>query len=117
MPWPYAHGITATVHRAGQVNPRTQERGPEPDSHELEHCAFDRGSTSRTDNGGDTAVIAEPRLFAAYDADVDPATDEISVPGSQGRWFIDGEVLRHRSPLTGTEACSEIRLTRRKGAR
>lgn len=116
MPWPYPHGVTVTVHRAGAKNPRTQERGPET-PHELEHCAYDRGTTSGEDDVAGKATTTAPRVFAAYDADVDPETDELEVPGTSGRWHVDGEVLRHRSSLTGTEACSEIGLTRRKGAR
>lgn len=116
MPWPYKYGLTAQVHRA-QVDDRTQDRGTEQPVRELEHCSFDRGSTSGSDDAGDAGTETRPRLFAAYDADVDPRTDQISIEGYPGRWDVDGDVLRHRSALTGDEACSEIRLIRRKGAR
>lgn len=111
MPWPFRRGRTVTVTRS-TINPRTQDRS-EPTAHTLDRCAWDPGTT-RENAEGDSATTT-PRVFAAYDADILP-TDQVSVDGVPGVWEVDGEIIRWRNDLTGTEACSEIRLTRKRGS-
>lgn len=113
MGWPYPHGVTVTVHRASH-DPRTQERGAES-THELEHCLHDPGTTRRDVTVG-ASITTNPTVYAAYGADV-TEVDELTVPGTTGRWQIDGDILRHRNNRTGRAACSEIRLTRKRGQR
>lgn len=114
MGWPFRAGRTVTVHRS-TVNPRTQDRST-PETHELEWCAWDPGSTSETRGADGTTVVTKPRVFAAYDADV-LDTDEFSIAGVPGMWEVAGDILRWRNDLTTTEACSEIPLTRKRGAK
>lgn len=113
MGWPYRYGITVTVHRP-TFDIRTRERSGEDAEHQLPQCLFDPGTTRRAESVDET-IQTTPTVYAAYDADVLDA-DELTVPGTTGRWYLDGEVRRHRNDLTGRQACSEIRLTRRKGA-
>ncbi|MCM0622508.1 hypothetical protein [Nocardioides bruguierae] len=114
MPWPFQHGRTATVTRYIRDD-RTQSRTIAPDQPPpLLSCAWDPGTTSAVLGPG-MSISSSPRLLAAYDADVDPATDEITVEGVAGVWQIDGEVQRHRNDLTARQACAEIHLTRKAG--
>lgn len=112
--WPWRHGRTVTVIVHG-IDDRTQDRVADPDrSAIVEGCAFDPGTTNATAVAGVT-VTQQPRLFGPYELDVEVRATTVLIDGDE--WEVDGAVLRWRNDLTGREACSEIPLTRTRGAR
>jgi hypothetical protein len=112
MPWPFRRGRTVNV-TVYTSDKRTQERTvDDEDSFVMLRCAYDPGSTRENEDG--SQVTQSPRVFGPYDAAV-PTDATITVAGVDGLWEVDGEILRWRNDLTGTEACCEIKLTRKRG--
>lgn len=110
MDFPY--GETAVRQRATtSVDPYSGEAtGPDwttPDSLDIPGCAFDPGGSTEPLEQGRTAVITQPTVYAPFGADV-RAGDRLVVRGRT--WEVDGDPADYRSPFTGWEPGTTIKL-------
>lgn len=111
----FPSGFTVLVNRYGDADKFGHHPAPTP--HQIDGCAAaPAGSTERT--GDQVLTIEQDTIYAPYDADILP-TDELVVPDGQpidaGRYQVDGKPQRYRSPFTGSEFGTVVRLTRAAG--
>jgi hypothetical protein len=111
----FGAGFTLTVNRYGKADKFGHR--PEPTPHSIDGCAAaPAGSTERA--GDQILTLEQDQIYAPYDADVIP-TDELVVPEGQsidaGVYQVDGKPQRWRSPFTGEEFGTVIRLARATG--
>lgn len=112
MPYPFRRGRTVTVTNYTRDD-RTAERTVDTDaSFTMPGCAFNPGTTDETDDG--STVTQYPRVYGRYGADIRPDST-IAISGVPGVFEVNGEVAQWRNDLTGTEACCEIKLIRKRG--
>ena len=82
--------------------------------HDVPDCAAAPAGSVETVAGQNT-VLEQDTVYGPYDADVQ-SQDTVVIPAGQavpaGEYEVDGTVQRWKSPFTGREFGSVIRLTR-----
>ena len=99
--------LVADPYSGEDTKPAWDDEAQPPAELDIPGCAIDPGGSTEPSEVGRESVVTKPTVYAPFGADVLPG-DRVVVRGRT--WQVDGDPAEWRSPFTGWEPGTVIKL-------